>query len=149
MSGNPFDDGTNDKRVCMTTNEIGMNKEWEYILEKNFDNGGKFSSFRCNNKCKLLEDTKEYRCFLKLILDERNKYGKYLGILEYRDGYPFVNNKEANNYSNYTVENYFFIRKDRDIESTMKLIYINFGYELKEEDIVLDILNNKNNNLGE
>lgn len=149
MSGNPFDYETHNKEASMTFNEISVNKEWECILDENFDNGGKFSSFRCNNKQKLLDDTKEFRCFLELILDERNKYEKCLGLLEYKNGYPFVNNREANNYSNYTVENYFFIGKDRDIESTMKLIFNCFGDNLKEEDMVLDILEGENMKLKE
>lgn len=132
----------NDEKEHLTSDELHINNtEWPYELESNFDKGGKFSTFRCNNKERLLQDTKEYRCFLKLIRDEKDIYGEYLGILEYREGYPFVNNKEANNYNNYNVENYFFIRKDRNIESTMKFIYVNFGNDLKEEDVVLELLN--------
>lgn len=153
MAGNPWS-GAYEEKVCISSDELKLNNssEWVWALENNYDNNknGKFVSFRCDNKENLLEVTKEYRCFLKLILNEKNKYGKYLGILEYRDGYPFVNNKQANNYNNYTVENYYFIRKDRDIGSTMKMIYKYFVDELEEEDIVLEILNNtaKEDNLG-
>jgi len=146
MSGNPWSGDISEEKVCLSPDELNINNsnDWTYALEKNYDKGSKFSTFRCDNKEKLLEITKDYWCFLKLILDERNKYKKCLGILEYRNGYPYVNNKEANNYNNYKVENYSFIEKNRDIESTMQLVSNCFRDELKEEDIVLDILKGTN-----
>jgi hypothetical protein len=142
MSGNPWSSDISEEKVCLSPDEFSINNsdDWTCALEKNYDKGSKFSTFRCDNKEKLLEITKDYWCFLKLILDERNKYEKCLGILEYRNGYPFVNNKEASNYNNYKVENYVFIRENRDVKSTMKLIFNCFRDNLQEEGIVLNIL---------
>ncbi|MBF7811928.1 hypothetical protein IS491_25385 [Clostridium beijerinckii] len=92
MSGNPWSSDISEEKVCLSPDEFSINNsdDWTCALEKNYDKGSKFSTFRCDNKEKLLEITKDYWCFLKLILDERNKYEKCLGILEYRNGYPFV-----------------------------------------------------------
>lgn len=130
----------NEECKDMTLREWDINKQYEGILEKDIN----FVMFRGKNKEKLKEDTKEFICLLKLYNDT-NKNELYLGILQYdEDSYPILNGKKADKYNEYNVENYIFIEKTRGVNYIKNLIKTSLGYGLKEEDIVLNIIDKKN-----